>query len=236
MLWSAAEDGGRAYSSPIYLRCVVKAVPMAMAAGAANLLAGVWAATGRWLAGSTARGRGQRGRYLRRRRDCCAILCANMVARVRVGVSMGGVESLVVYAAAVWTTMLSLQSTWDAPAFRPHFSAHCLAPRQPIAEEALVKPEQEQAARTQNPRLPAAELFLSLSSRTSIQPSGLHEGAVGATPARRYVWLPYCPSRFRDELLPVVNRTSDIKLLSKMCFISGKHALLLRVLCSCCVV
>ena len=33
-----------------YLRCVVKAVPMAMAAGAANLLAGVWAATGRWLA------------------------------------------------------------------------------------------------------------------------------------------------------------------------------------------
>ena len=34
----------------LYLRCVVKAVPMAMAAGAANLLAGVWAATGRWLA------------------------------------------------------------------------------------------------------------------------------------------------------------------------------------------
>jgi len=31
----------------IYLRCVVKAVPMAIAAGAANLLAGVWAATAR---------------------------------------------------------------------------------------------------------------------------------------------------------------------------------------------
>lgn len=30
-----------------YLRCAVKAVPMAMAAGAANLLAGVWAATRR---------------------------------------------------------------------------------------------------------------------------------------------------------------------------------------------
>ena len=33
----------------------------------------------------------------------------------------------------------------------------------------------------------------------------------------------YCPPRFRDQLLPVVNRTSDITQLSKMCFISGKH-------------
>jgi len=44
------EEGGGMVVALLYLRCVVKAVPMAMAAGAANLLAGVWAATGRWLA------------------------------------------------------------------------------------------------------------------------------------------------------------------------------------------
>lgn len=59
MLWSAAEGGAYMASRLPYLRCVVKAVPMAMAAGAANLLAGVWAATGRWLAGIARRGRGQ---------------------------------------------------------------------------------------------------------------------------------------------------------------------------------
>jgi len=35
----------RAGGVRVYLRCAVKAVPMAIAAGAANLLAGVWAAT-----------------------------------------------------------------------------------------------------------------------------------------------------------------------------------------------
>lgn len=43
----------------------------------------------------------------------------------------------------------------------------------------------------------------------------------------------YCPPRFRDQLLPVVNRTSDIKQLSKMCFISGKHTLAYTVLLAC---
>jgi hypothetical protein len=43
----------------VYLRCVVKAVPIAIAAGAANLLAGVWAATGRTLAGMAQNGRQQ---------------------------------------------------------------------------------------------------------------------------------------------------------------------------------
>jgi hypothetical protein len=62
-----------------YLRCVVKAVPMAIAAGAANLLAGVWAATGRVLAGSAQRSSESAWEDLRRRRDCCAILCANML-------------------------------------------------------------------------------------------------------------------------------------------------------------
>jgi hypothetical protein len=63
-LWFAVVSGGSGRSAAvalIYLRCVVKAVPMAMAAGAANLLAGVWAATGSLLAGLTARGRGQGG-------------------------------------------------------------------------------------------------------------------------------------------------------------------------------
>ena len=43
-----------------YLRCVVKAVPMAMAAGAANLLAGVWAATGEVVSMDGARSRTRR--------------------------------------------------------------------------------------------------------------------------------------------------------------------------------
>lgn len=47
--WGARSEGTKWLSrrSLKYRRCVVKAVPMAMAAGAANLLAGVWAATGR---------------------------------------------------------------------------------------------------------------------------------------------------------------------------------------------
>ena len=71
------EEGGGMVVALLYLRCVVKAVPMAMAAGAANLLAGVWAATGRWLAWMYGWRRAvadRERRFLRRLRDCCAIL------------------------------------------------------------------------------------------------------------------------------------------------------------------
>lgn len=67
--------------------------------------------------------------------------------------------------------------------------------------------------------------FLLLTTRTSIQPSGLicMKARLGLTSARRFVWPPYWPITISRQILPVVNRTSDITKLSKMCFISGKH-------------
>lgn len=67
-------------------------------------------------------------------------------------------------------------------------------------------------------------LFL-LNTRTSIQPSGLicMKARLGLTSARRFVWPPYWPITISRQILPVVNRTSDITKLSKMCFISGEH-------------
>lgn len=67
--------------------------------------------------------------------------------------------------------------------------------------------------------------FLFLTTRTSIQPSGLlyMKARLGLTSARRFVWPPYWPITISRQILPVVNRTSDITKLSKMCFISGKH-------------
>jgi hypothetical protein len=123
----------------------------------------------------------------------------------------------VVLAAAVQmdhnALMLSrLQSTWDAPAFRPPFSAHCLAPRQPIDEAVLFRnPKNSRGLESTQNLTRACSAFPfpfdqeHQFNRLDYMKArlGLHRPGVMSVPS-------YCPSRFRDELLPVVNRTSDI--------------------------
>ena len=113
----------------------------------------------------------------------------------------------------------------DAPAAR-------LSPRLPRSNasqsgERYRKARASSAAEsTHKTQAARAQLFLSLSIKNTNSTVwtlmkarlGLHRPGVMSVSS-------YCPSRFRDQFLPVVNRTSDIIKLSKMCFISGKHTL-----------
>lgn len=101
--------------------------------------------------------------------------------------------------------------------------------RQPIGGDVLESPKN-----TQNPQAGARRACFSFLFYQEHQFNRLdsHEGAVGAYIYQALCLVTVCPSRFRDQILPVVNRTSDIKKLSTMCFISGKHSFAC-LLCSC---
>jgi hypothetical protein len=88
----------------------------------------------------------------------------------------------------------------------------------PIGRDVLESPKN-----TQNPRR-ASQSFLFSYQEHQFNRLDSHEGAVGVYIYQALCLVAVCPLRFRDQFLPVVNRTSDIKKLSTMCFISGKHS------------
>ena len=172
---SQRSEGGGGVSvcwSAVYLRCVVKAVPMAMAAGAANLLAGVWAATGRWLVWmKRGRGQGREGGLTPPQRLLCDSLCQHDCVCVSGECGGGGDSSSTVV--AVWITMLSCSLSaavvnFDAPAAR-------LSPRLPRsnASQSGETYRKSRAGEHTKPSLPALSFSFPFRSRTPIQPSGL---------------------------------------------------------------
>ena len=81
----------------------------------------------------------------------------------------------------------------------------------------------ESPKNTQNPQRASESFFFSYQEH-QFNRLDSHEGAVGVYIYQALCLVAVCPLRFRDQFLPVVNRTSDIKKLSTMCFISGKHS------------
>ena len=98
-------------------------------------------------------------------------------------------------------------------------SAGRVGPEAANRERGIGKPEKhtKPSARVPNP-------FLLLNQEHQFNRLDSHEGAVGVYIYQALCLVAVCPLRFRDQFLPVVNRTSDIKKLSTMCFISGKHS------------